>query len=336
MWGAGIFVSMHSKTIKLSVLVASGLLLASNPSADEHQILSFERTQLSDVYFSEGAGFGDVNGDGQVDLIYGPYWFAGPEFKIAVEILPVVPQPMEFYADNFFNWLHDFNGDGNVDLLVVGLPGTPAFVYEHPGIDQLDQHWIKHQVFDKVANESPQFLDIDGDGQPELLCTTNERFGYLEFNGEKPFETWSFQPVSSVETKIRFGHGLGAGDIDGDGRQDVLYPGGWFQQPVDTGAGEWIHHAAAFTSSYGGADMYAYDVDGDGDQDVIATVAAHDFGVAWYEQTIEDGQRAFEEHLIVGSLPEHNKYGVVFSEPHALSLVDMDGDGLKDIVTGKT
>ena len=36
----------------------------------------------------------------------------------------------------------------------------------------------------------------------------------------------------------------------------------------------------------------------------------------------------------MGKEPE-NKYGVKFSELHAIDLVDMDGDGLKDIVTGK-
>ena len=38
----------------------------------------------------------------------------------------------------------------------------------------------------------------------------------------------------------------------------------------------------------------------------------------------------------MGSKPEENRYGLVFSEPHSVNLVDMDGDGLKDIVTGKT
>lgn len=78
--------------------------------------------------------------------------------------------------------------------------------------------------------------------------------------------------------------------------------------------------------------MHAYDVDGDGDSDVITSLAAHEFGLSWWEQT-SDG---FEEHLIMGDRAALNKYGVVFSELHSVSLADMDGDGLKDIVTGKT
>ena len=82
--------------------------------------------------------------------------------------------------------------------------------------------------------------------------------------------------------------------------------------------------------------MYAYDVDGDGDNDVITSLAAHEFGLAWHEQLSGDGEPRFRQHLIMGSTPEENRYGLVFSELHSVNLADMDGDGLKDIVTGKT
>src|SRR5204863_9569939 len=59
------------------------------------------------------------------------------------------------------------------------------------------------------------------------------------------------------------------------------------------------------------------------------------FGLAWYEQYREGGTTKFREHIFVNKEPSDNKYGVKFSEIHAIDLVDMDGDGLKDIVTGK-
>ncbi len=82
--------------------------------------------------------------------------------------------------------------------------------------------------------------------------------------------------------------------------------------------------------------MYAYDVDGDGDQDVITSLAAHDFGLAWYEQTGKGEEVQFVRHDIMGAKPIQNKYGLAISELHSVNLADMDGDGLKDIITGKT
>ncbi len=81
--------------------------------------------------------------------------------------------------------------------------------------------------------------------------------------------------------------------------------------------------------------MYAYDVNGDGLNDIITALEAHAFGLAWYEQYREGSGIKFREHVIMNKEPQENKYGVKFSELHAIDLVDMDGDGLKDIVTGK-
>ncbi len=305
--------------------------------AEERELHTFRRRQLTDVYYSEGANAGDINGDGAADIVYGPYWFAGPDFKAKHELYPPKPQPTNAYADNFFNWVYDFNGDGWNDVFTVGFPGTPAYVYENPQADGLARHWKKHAVFEAVANESPQLVDIVGDERPELVCTFQGAFGFATIDWDKPFAKWSFHAVSDVSAPARFGHGLGVGDINGDGRMDLLMAGGWFEQPAEKPESmRWPFHKVAFTNAYGGAEMYAYDVDGDGDNDVITSLAAHDFGLAWYEQVRGEGEPAFRQHLIMGGKPEQNRYGLVFSELHSLALADIDGDGLKDIVTGKT
>ena len=109
--------------------------------------------------------------------------------------------------------------------------------------------------------------------------------------------------------------------------------GGNSPQSLD-GDPEWVKHPFNFGS--GGAQMYAYDVNGDGKNDVITSLEAHGYGLAWFEQIKDDkGEISFKQHLIMGKLPQDNKYGVKFSQPHAVDLVDMNGDGLKDIVTGK-
>jgi hypothetical protein len=85
----------------------------------------------------------------------------------------------------------------------------------------------------------------------------------------------------------------------------------------------------------GGSQMFAYDVNGDGLNDIITALSAHAFGLAWYEQYREGAAIKFREHVVMNKDPKDNAYGVKFSEIHAIALVDMDGDGLKDFVTGK-
>ncbi|HVC93426.1 MAG TPA: VCBS repeat-containing protein [Pirellulales bacterium] len=330
----------HSESrsiLPLAIVALAAASFSTVANAEDFALHTFQRRQLTDVYYSEGANGGDIDGDGQMDIVYGPYWFEGPGFVKKHEIYPAKPQPREGYADNFFNWVHDFDGDGHADVLVVGFPGTPAYVYENPKPGHYDKLWEKHAIFPAVSNESPQFTNLVGDERPELVCTFAGAFGFATVDWDHPFEAWSFHRVSDQSAPERFGHGLGVGDVNGDGLPDILSASGWFEQPAESPeSSPWPFHEVAFTNAYGGAEMYAYDVDGDGDNDIITSLAAHDFGLAWYEQDTNAAEPVFRQHLIMGDQPDQSRYGLVFSEPHSLALVDVDGDGLKDLVTGKT
>ena len=156
--------------------------------AAEFPLHSFERIQLTDRYYSEGINAADIDGDGKMDVIHGPFWFAGPEFKTKKLIYQAAPQNREGYANNFFSWPYDFNKDGLVDVLTAGFPGTPAFVYQNPGKEGHEAPWPKHQVFDWVSNESPHFVNLIGDDPPELVCTRDGYFGYVEINPANALE----------------------------------------------------------------------------------------------------------------------------------------------------
>jgi hypothetical protein len=109
------------------------LLIITTAAAGERELHPFDRVQLTDIYYSEGVNAADIDNDGNIDAIYGPFWFAGPHFTAKRLIYKTFPQPREAYANHFFAWTHDFNGDGWTDILTAGFPGTPAYVYQNLG-----------------------------------------------------------------------------------------------------------------------------------------------------------------------------------------------------------
>jgi hypothetical protein len=236
------------------------------------------------------------------------------------------------YSNNFFAWAFDFNKDGWKDILIIGFPGQDTSWFENP--QGKAGHWTRHKIFDQTDNESPTFADLTGDGRPELICITKGQYGYATPDWSDPSRPWTFHPISPNNKYGNFTHGLGLGDVDGDRRPDLLEKNGWWAQPASL-AGDPIWQFHPQPMGTGGAQMHAYDVNGDGLNDIITSLSAHEFGLAWYEQYREGGAIKFREHVFMNREPRDNAYGVKFSELHAIALVDMDGDGLQDIVTGK-
>jgi hypothetical protein len=327
-------------------LASSTALAGNNPT--------YKTIQLSDRFFSEGANAGDFNRDGKMDVVSGPYWYEGPDFQKKHEIYkPTGNQPGgsykpdNDYSDNFFAYTHDLNGDGWTDYLVLGFPGKESYWFQNPA--GKDGHWQKHVIFNVTDNESPAFGDFTGDGKPEIILNTNDpklvkqpekgdrvgALGYAEPDWTDPTKPWKFMQVSRAESRFqRFTHGLGVGDVNGDGKNDFLEARGWWEHPAESGTGNFIQHGYPFAN--GGAQMYVYDVDGDGLNDVITSINAHGYGLSWYRQKKgDDGKITFTRHDILPEKPTMKEGELRFSQLHAVELVDMNGDGLKDIVTGK-
>lgn len=317
-------------------------------SAGDYLVHTFTKKQLSTDFHSEGAAFGDFNKDGENDIVSGPYWYEGPNFEKKHEFYA----PTTFkkkneggaellahgfdphgYSRNFFAFTHDINKDGWTDIIILGFPGEESSWYENPKGGS--GHWKKNIAIQVTDNESPTFTDITGDGKPEIVCNSKGFFGYAEYDPPAADKLWTWHSISPNNNYHKFTHGMGVGDVNGDGKKDLLEKEGWWEQPASlAGDPVWKKHAFQFSKD-GGAQMYAYDVDGDGDNDVITSLAAHGYGLAWYEHVKENGQINFKQHIIMGSETHQNKYGVKFSQLHAVDLFDIDNDGVQDIVTGK-
>ena len=351
---------VRSGELRVKNVVVTDLLRPAAGIAEEVTSPSFRRVQLSDRFYSEGISAGDINRDGNMDALSGPYAYLGPDFKRAVEIYK--PHIYAFtrenlagqFTDNLLNYVHDFTGDGWPDYLKVreytGAGTNHATLYVNPQGES--HHWPAYQVSPReVTSETTRLADIDGDGRPELLVsigTGAERvIGYLK-PGADPTQQWTWVAVSE---KGDWGaHGYGAGDLNGDGKPDIMQGSGWWAQPAGGAAsGLWTFHPGPFGRGTDpfvrGADMFAYDVNGDSLPDIITSLFAHGPGLAWYEQQKSaQGQIAWKQHMIMDDpyAPAAARIGwettdknVAFTELHAMELADMDGDGVKDIITGK-
>ncbi len=296
----------------------------------------FTKKILNAEYFCDGIASGDLDRDGAVDIVAGPFCYFGPSFSESVAIYPPLPlDPALSPSNSMFSFVSDFDGDGFLDVLVLGrVHRHQAFWYQNPGVRKGE--WKKHFVFHRVKGESPTLGDIDGDGSPELLTHNERHWGWIEPVPGKPYEPWTFHAVSELGEWPQFYHGMGVGDIDGDRRLDLLLNEGWYRQPASLETQSvWAKISYVFSQDRGGAQMFAYDIDGDADQDIVTSLNAHEWGLAWFENRGLENGPDFERHLLMGNREQEGEFGVAFSQPHALEMGDLNGDGLSDIVVGK-
>lgn len=299
-------------------LIATTIFAA--PATEEKPMLKFERQKIGTGTF-EAASVFDVNNDGKLDIVSGEYWYEGPDFKKAHKICDI--RKVEDYYDDFSDYPMDVNGDGYMDIVTGGWWGETLRWRENP--KGKDVEWQVHDIAKIGPIERPCFWDIDGCGVPEIVPNAGnvQRFFKLvrDANGKG---TGVFKEYVIAASKGHTGHGLGYGDINGDGRGDIILPTGWLECPPNPLEDPWTFHGE-FNLGTASVPIIVYDVNKDGLADLIVG-GAHEYGLWWYEQGKDDqGNRTWTKHDI----------DTKRSQYHDLVMADIDNDGEPELITGK-
>jgi hypothetical protein len=298
----------------------------------------FTIRRLNTGYYGWGAATSDVNHDGTLDVISGPFYYLGPNFTEQRRYRegPLF-NPESSFAPDMVNLSADFTGDGWPDVL-SSLGNRHMDLYVNPAGES--RRWDKFSVLPTISSEIVLLKDLDKDGKAEVIfgqSIANGGYAWAKPDPANPTAVWTPHPVWAAGQAVN-GHGLGVGDVNADGRQDIVVPTGWYEQPASgIATSPWPFHAADLADpavfGSGGGEMGVYDVNGDGLADVVAGTG-HNWGLNWFEQK-KDG--TFVRHNIAQdfSTAATNMGGVVFSESHGARFADMNGDRIPDMITGK-
>lgn len=297
----------------LLLAACGGLILSSaSPAAD----LRFVPHPVDPEHTNSAAAVMDVDRDGKRDIVAGGFWYRSPDWqKTFVRDVEIIRGRFDDYS----NLPIDVNGDGRLDYVSANYRSGKIYWIEQPA-DAATAPWPTHLIAAPGRSETARLVDLNGGGQLDLVP-----------NGTDFAAWWEFRPNNGAVEWLRHdlpmevaGHGLGWGDLNGDGRVDLVCPKGWAEAPADPAHGEWQWHPEFRLHRDGSVPILVFDVDADGDADFVWS-RAHHTGLFWMEQGRDGDRRTWTPHVI----------DTAWSQPHTIELADLDADGRVEVVAGK-
>lgn len=279
--------------------------------------ITFRKTILDSRFVAEGVAVADVDRDGKLDVLAGNVWYQAPSWQPHAIAAVATIDPQRGYSNCFNTWAADLNRDGWPDQILIGAPGEKAVWRQNPGKD--GGPWKEHLIWRSAGNESPLYEDLFGTGRKVLIMAyDDERLAWFEPAAD-PQAPWVCHDISERKGagSQRYSHGLGVGDLDGDGRCEVLTTEGYYAMPKDPKSSPWRFVAA----DLGPACAQMRVLPG-GSRASILTTSAHARGVWQFSPRPGGGfdRRTIDETVSV---------------THAANLVRLGKDKRVNLVTGK-
>jgi len=289
------------------------------------------RVQRLNLDNNEGCAIADFNKDGKPDICSGEFWYAGPGFSEKKPLRKISPFGKDYLA-TCGEHAFDINGDGWPDVVSCAFMEPEICWYQNPGAEGLKRGdlWKRQVLIDTklLQNEWNDLRDLDGDGVPEFVVNSwNESNPMMAYkfakggSGEPVLKPWVIHEGGTMTN----GHGIGYGDINGDGGEDIIFGDGWYERPKVDITRPWILHND-WKWPHASTPMIVTDLNGDGRNDIIWG-QGHNYGLWWEERRDDnkDGSTNWKHHLIDDR----------FSQSHVLVWEDLDNDGQAELITGR-